>query len=157
MMTLMSRTIDGVSVIDAGEPRELIKFFEIFTEAVRRSAKALDIEIWRLRIIESDLDKSRTDHNYDYTAVCWTKFWRDDILCIKQTLAQEYDATGPHCYHGRVEMIIESDNAQIITAESRAMFAKLAFFEYYAAIKAVYTEYTTRYIDAPMNFEGGNC
>lgn len=138
----ISRTKDRVSIERAGEPKDLAHFLTIFMEAVSRNAEALGIRTWLLRIIECDLNE--LDPTYDYTAKSGA-----GLTYIKHDLVWQYEASGPHDYPGRVEFVVETDNAQIGTEESRIMFAKLVAYEYSKAIKAVYPDYTTPYIDAP--------
>lgn len=110
---------------------------------VQANAKLLGIEEYSWEITERDLDNNSTSYHALYQ-VC-----RNDRIVIvfnHQSWQQEYNAVGPHCYFGQVEISLGFMSTRI---ESINAFSTLCFGSYYRIIAELYPEFTTHYIDSP--------
>ena len=125
-------------------PEDVRPFAEALWQDAQANANLLGIKNFTWNVIERDLDENTKsyyisyDHyedNYSKRTLSWN------------ILKQEYDAVGPHTYHGCVEIFVGLRAAT--SEESKNAFMQLCFASYYRRIAEFYPDFTTHYIDSP--------
>lgn len=127
-----------------GVQKSELLLVEALWKDAQSNADLLGIKNYTWDILEEDLNSNTTSYSiscdhYEDSYSKRTLRWN--------ILKQEYDAVGPHTYHGCVEIAVGLRAAT--TEESKNAFMQLCFASYYRRIAEFYPDFTTRYIDSP--------
>ena len=114
---------------------------------VQKNALILGLQEYTWELEEVDLDTNEVAYHVRYEIVEKSGRFQND--------QQEYDAIGPHSYHGGVYIKNAGYNKPFyrLNSDRTLCFSMLNFQSYYQLIKELFPDYTTRYIDAPQEVE----